>query len=67
MDWPEEGELLIKSLATDAQHSEKVAGAKLLGSDTGIRWEQTSEGLSIQFPSEKPGDYAYAIEVVISE
>ncbi|MEM9675078.1 MAG: alpha-L-fucosidase [Bacteroidota bacterium] len=65
MDWPEEGELLIKSLGTDAEHSEKVASAKLLGSDADVNWEQTSEGLVIQFPSEKPGDYAYAVEITI--
>ncbi|MGD1893814.1 MAG: alpha-L-fucosidase [Cyclobacteriaceae bacterium] len=65
MDWPEEGELLIKSLGTDAEHSEKVASAKLLGSDADVNWEQTSEGLVIQFPADKPGDYAYAVEITI--
>ncbi|MGD1890436.1 MAG: alpha-L-fucosidase [Cyclobacteriaceae bacterium] len=63
LDWPESGELLIKSLATGAEHTKEVTSAKLLGSDADITWEQTEQGLRVKLPAEKTGGYAYAVEL----
>ena len=35
----------------------------MLGSGEKIRWEQTDEGLRIDFPSQKPCDYAYTFKI----
>jgi len=63
MDWPENGELLITSLAEGAKHAEKVSGAKLLGSNDKLKWEQTEDGLMVKLPEDKPGEHAFAVEV----
>ncbi|MDF9796470.1 alpha-L-fucosidase [Catalinimonas alkaloidigena] len=63
MDWPENGELLITSLAEGAEHAEKVSGTKLLGSNDKLQWEQTEDGLMVRLPENKPGEHAFAVEV----
>jgi alpha-L-fucosidase len=62
--WPEDGKLVIKSLAA---HSPLTKGAirevKLLGSNARLKWQRTRDGLIIQLPATKPCDYAYALKI----
>ncbi len=58
LDWPGPS-MLVKSI----DPSIKVASVSLLGSKSKLKWQQTPEGLSLDLPSEKPGDYAYAFKI----
>jgi len=56
--WPATGKITIKSLA-----SQPVRKVELLGSAAKLIWSRNPEGLSIDLPSDKPGDYAYAFKI----
>jgi alpha-L-fucosidase len=36
----------------------------MLGSKGKIRWNETENGLEVNFPKEKPCDYAYVLRIV---
>ncbi len=62
--WPENRKLTIKSLAAGAPNSpRKIEAVRLLGAKSRLEWKQTKEGLSVEFPAEKPCDYAFALEI----
>jgi len=46
---------------------QKIAGVKLVGSDQKIQWTHDEDGLTIQPPSEKPGDHAFAFEITFEK
>ncbi|MFB3776569.1 MAG: alpha-L-fucosidase C-terminal domain-containing protein [Bryobacteraceae bacterium] len=58
MAWPQDGRLVIRSLA-----SEPDGRVELLGSKTAVKWTRAAEGLVIELPSERPCDYAYALRI----
>ncbi len=62
--WPQNGKLVVKSLASGSKLSQsKVRSVKLLGSEAQLKWSQNQEGLVVELPSRKPGDYAFAFEI----
>lgn len=59
---PKPGEtLLIQSLGADT----KIKAVNLLGSNTPLKWEQKTEGLSIVYPANVVGKLAVAFKVVL--
>lgn len=58
LEWPEK-EVLVHSIGNDL----KVESVSLLGSEEKLNWEQTSEGLKVAFPAEKPTEYAHALKI----
>jgi alpha-L-fucosidase len=63
--WPEDGWVTVKSLAADGIN-EKVANVELLGFQESLRWEQTSSGLQIFMPREKPCDIAWSLKIKLA-
>jgi alpha-L-fucosidase len=62
--WPESGKLTIKSLGTGSPHArQEIRSVSLLGSPAELRWTRTREGLTVQLPAQKPGDYAFALKI----
>jgi alpha-L-fucosidase len=64
MGWPEQDEVVIKSLGTDARADTRaIEEIKMLGSSETLSWSQTEEGLVIKIPSRKPCAHAYVIKI----
>jgi alpha-L-fucosidase len=62
--WPEDGKLVIQSLASGSgKYEGEIGKVELLGASQLLKWERTPQGLSITLPSEKPCDYAYALRI----
>jgi alpha-L-fucosidase len=62
--WPENGKLTVKSLATGSPHTTgEINSVQLLGSKTQLNWTRDAKGLTVALPSEKPGDYAFALKI----
>ncbi len=60
LGWPEDGKLLVRSLATPAG---KVNTVSVLGSDSKIDWQQTDEGLTVTVPLRKVSEYTCALKI----
>ena len=62
--WPENGKLTIKSLAAgSALGKRKIRAISLLGSSAKLKWSQDRNGLTVDLPSGKPGDYAFTFKI----
>jgi alpha-L-fucosidase len=62
--WPEDGRVTIKSLAAGAPEApRKIKSVRLLGSIANLKWTQSADGLTVEFPAEKTCDYAVALEI----
>jgi alpha-L-fucosidase len=62
--WPESGKLTIKSLAAGSPHmTGDIQSVQLLGWNTPLKWTRNSQGLTVQLPTQKPGDYAFAFKI----
>lgn len=62
--WPEDGQLLLKSLAPPADPpAGKIARVELLGAKGDLKWARGPEGLAVTLPAEKPCDYAVALRI----
>ncbi|MDR0743050.1 MAG: alpha-L-fucosidase [Tannerella sp.] len=62
LNWDQAG-TVIKSLNNETIADAKILNVQLLGSDEKINWEQTDEGLKLQFPEKKPCEYAYTFKI----
>ena len=60
LGWPEDGRLVVKSLATPAG---KVAGVALLGHAGPLDWKQTDEGLVVTMPAQKPCKHVFSFKI----
>lgn len=68
MDWSDDGKMLIKSLGKNTAHCKwEIKGVTLMGSAANLKWKHTTEGLEIELPRERPGDYAYVFEIDFGE
>ncbi len=64
MGWPEGGQLTIKSLGQGAAGGEVTIGkVQLLGSDAEIQSKRDADGLHLQLPATKSGEYAYVFKI----
>jgi alpha-L-fucosidase len=62
MAWPDHP-VVIKSLATGQNVQGKVTKVELLGHSGGLDFTQDADGLKVNFPAEKPCDFAYALKI----
>jgi alpha-L-fucosidase len=64
MDWPADGNLVIKSLAvgaaTGAGNVERVS---IIGVDEPLKFTRDANGLNITLPAEKVGNYVYGFKI----
>ena len=64
LGWPMGGEAVIHSLGSTAASTQKIGSVVLLGSDGKLRFEQKTDGLHIQLPTQSPGRYAYVFRIL---
>lgn len=64
LGWPQDGQVLIRSLAKPAgENINNFTSVSLLGFDGKLEWKQTPEGLAVTFPAKKPCDYVYSLKL----
>ena len=63
MSWPDDGRVVLKSLATGSTAFPRAIGkVELLGSGP-VRFSRDGGGLTVTLPVEKPNDIAYALKI----
>jgi alpha-L-fucosidase len=66
LGWPEQA-VVLSSLGAAANRAGKVAHMELLGSPERIRFKQSSQGLRIEQPRQKPAsDYAVVFKLSLA-
>jgi alpha-L-fucosidase len=61
---PADGKILIKSLAAgSAAGLGDISGVQLLGSGATLQWKRDRDGLKIELPAQKTGEYAWAFRI----
>jgi len=64
LGWPEDGKLVIRSLAKPAGETiNSLTQVSLLGYDGKVEWTQTAEGLTVTMPEKKVSDYTCALRI----
>jgi alpha-L-fucosidase len=63
LGWPEDGRLMIKSLAWQDRSGSKITGVKLLGYNGKVQWDQTAAGLVVRLPPTKVSEYTCAVRI----
>lgn len=67
LGWPDDGQLIIKSLGTDTKLSTAgISSVSLLGVKEELDWSRDSNGLTVLLPEEKPCEYAYAFKIELN-
>jgi alpha-L-fucosidase len=61
-DWPA-GELVIPALATGKAGGGKITRVELLGYHEALGFKQDVDGLKVQFPAQKQGDFVHALKL----
>lgn len=65
MGWPEDGKVLVKSLAQGKNVKGKIERVELLGYDGELAFEQTTDGMSVELPEIHPNEISLALKVHI--
>lgn len=67
LDWPANGEVLIKSLHTDEKISSanEIIRITMLGTDEQLKWSRNKSGLKIILPKKKHCDYAHGFRIEV--
>ena len=64
LGWPADGELKIRILSAGTPYLPRpITGVQLLGSQENLVWKQTTAGLEVDLPHEKPNDMAYVFKI----
>ena len=63
MAWPQGEEAVVRSLNESALGGGKIVSIQMLGSDTPLTYKLQADGLYIQMPVQKSGNYAYAFKI----
>jgi len=64
LSWPQERELIIKTLASDSPfYPSEIARIELLGSESKLVWSRNRKGLTVALPQKAPCDYAYVFKI----
>jgi len=64
LDWPENGKLTIKSLATGSDlYPGQIGSIAMLGSNGQLKWTRSKDALAIDLPSGEPRKYAVALRI----
>lgn len=63
LEWPGE-EISVRTLGSKGKlYPGDIKTVSMLGSPEALGWEQTEEGLVVQFPEEKPNDFAFVLKI----
>jgi alpha-L-fucosidase len=63
LGWPSNREAVIHSLGGAAGDHPKITSVALLGSDAKLAFDQRDDGLHLQLPEQRPGEYAYSFRI----
>jgi alpha-L-fucosidase len=64
LGWPEDGQLVIRSLAKpDGEDVNQIAALSLLGYDGQVSWRQSAEGLVVTLPTQKVSAHTVALKI----
>ncbi len=64
MGWPDDGKILIRSLAKPpGQDVNHISRINLLGYDGMLEWTQTADGLSVTLPARKVSEFTAALRI----
>lgn len=62
--WPEHGSVTIKSLASDSGLFQRdIEKVELLGYNESLHWRRDDSGLTVDLPSRRPCEYAFALRI----
>ncbi|MEI7729012.1 MAG: alpha-L-fucosidase [Verrucomicrobiota bacterium] len=68
LGWPEDGQLLVRSLAKPAgENINNLTSVSLLGFDGKVEWKQTAEGLVVTLPAQKISEFTTALKITGTE
>ena len=62
LGWPEDGKLLVKSLASTGQG--QIKKVSLLGSKEKVSWTRTPQGLLVSLPGPKLSPYTCGLRII---
>ena len=64
LGWPEDGKLVVRSLAKPAgENVNNITDVSLLGIDGKVEWQQTPEGLVVTLPAKKISEFTAALKI----
>jgi alpha-L-fucosidase len=64
LGWPESGSAKIKALGLkSAQDYGKITTVSMLGTTDAVKFDQSDDELTVEFPKTKPCDYAYVLKI----
>jgi alpha-L-fucosidase len=62
--WPEDGKLRIKSLAAGSELTKReIKTVQILGFKAPVKWTRNAEGLILELPNKKAGNYPVALRI----
>jgi alpha-L-fucosidase len=64
LDWPANGQIMIKSLHKQGLFENEISKVGLLGCNEPVKWNRTTEGLLVQLPANKPVGPVYVLKVL---
>lgn len=68
MGWPEDGRLVIRSLAKpENENINHITNVSLLGYEGKLDWKQTPEGLLVTLPAKKVSEFTAALKITGTE
>ncbi len=68
LGWPEDGQIVVHSLAKPAgENINNITAVSLLGYDGKIAWKQTAEGLVVTLPEKKVSEYTTGLKIIGTE
>jgi alpha-L-fucosidase len=64
LGWPEDGKLVVKTLATgSADYPKEIGRVELLGSNQAVTFTRNDRGLVVTMSGDKPNAHAYALKI----
>jgi alpha-L-fucosidase len=64
MGWPEDGQVVIRALAlVEGARSNRISRVEMVGHKGRLEFLQTTNGLCVKLPTEKPCNYAFALQI----
>jgi alpha-L-fucosidase len=68
LGWPEDGQLVVRSLAKPAgENINNITGVSLLGYSGKLEWKQTPEGLIVKLPAQKVSEFTAGLKITGTE
>ena len=68
LGWPDDGRLVVRSLAKPAgENINNITAVSLLGYDGKVDWQQTAEGLTVTLPEKPVSKYTTGLKIIGTE